>query len=85
MVPNASPSEEPQSDFASMLEKSFEEVDHVRRGDLLSGTVLACDEYGIIVDVGLKRDGVVLRHDLEALGKWFESVDEYEGVHIANS
>jgi small subunit ribosomal protein S1 len=35
------------------------------RGDLLRGTVIALDSYGAIVDVGLKRDGVILKADLE--------------------
>ncbi len=64
-----SPSDDPQSDFAALLERSFENLDSVRRGDLLSGTILAIDEHGIIIDVGLKRDGVVQRSDIEALGE----------------
>jgi small subunit ribosomal protein S1 len=54
-------------DFAALLEKSFEEIDDVRRGDILTGTILAVDNQGIIVDVGLKRDGVVPRSDLDAV------------------
>jgi len=54
-------------DFAALLEQSFEEIDEVKRGDILSGTILAIDNHGMIVDVGLKRDGVVPRTDLDAL------------------
>jgi small subunit ribosomal protein S1 len=54
-------------DFAALLEKSFEEIDDVRRGDILTGTILAVDNQGVIVDVGLKRDGVVPRSDLDAV------------------
>ncbi len=68
MVRSSSPSDDPQLDFATLLEQSFENVDKVERGDLLTGTILAIDEYGIIVDVGLKRDGVVPRSDVEAFG-----------------
>jgi small subunit ribosomal protein S1 len=48
------------------------------RGDLLEGVVIAKDPNGIIVDLGLKRDGVVARSDLERLAKeetWFEVGD----------
>lgn len=54
-------------DFAALLEASFDEMDDVQRGDILTGTILAIDHQGIIVDVGLKRDGVVPRSDLESL------------------
>lgn len=37
------------------------------RGQLLEGTVLTVDTGGLIVDLGLKRDGVVPRADLEKL------------------
>lgn len=67
MAQEPSPTEDPQIDFASLLEESCEKLGQVERGDLLVGTILACDEHGIIVDVGLKRDGVVPRSDLEGL------------------
>lgn len=55
-------------DFATLLEQSFEEsFEQVSRGDLREGVVLASDEYGVIVDIGLKRDGVVPRSELESL------------------
>lgn len=38
-----------------------------QRGDLLRGTIIAMDSHGMIVDVGLKRDGVISRIDLEKL------------------
>jgi small subunit ribosomal protein S1 len=37
------------------------------RGHLLQGSVLAVDSGGLIVDLGLKRDGVVPRSDLDKL------------------
>ena len=52
-------------DFAAMLEASFAEDEQAERGDLVSGVVLAVDNYGLIVDVGLKRDGIVPRRDLD--------------------
>lgn len=62
-----SQSSDSQTDFATLLEESFH-VESVRRGDILTGTILAIDDQGIIVDVGLKRDGVVPRTDLDNLG-----------------
>jgi small subunit ribosomal protein S1 len=54
-------------DFAALLEASFAE-ETVERGDIVVGSILAVDNYGLIVDVGLKRDGVVPRKDLERMG-----------------
>jgi small subunit ribosomal protein S1 len=54
-------------DFAALLEESFA-MEQPERGDILTGTVLAIDNQGLIVDVGLKRDAVVSRSDLDRLG-----------------
>ncbi len=54
-------------DFAALLEQSFEELEEVSRGDVLEGTILAIDEQGMIIDVGLKRDGVIPRAEAEEL------------------
>lgn len=53
-------------DFAALLEASFSEKEP-ERGEIISGTVLAVDKQGLIVDIGLGRDGIVLRQDLERL------------------
>jgi len=53
-------------DFAALLEESFA-FEQPERGDLLTGLVLAIDNQGMIVDVGMKRDGVVPRNDLERM------------------
>ena len=60
--------EESDLDFAALLEESFI-MDQPSRGDVVTGTVLAVDNQGLIVDVGLKRDAVVSRNDLERLGE----------------
>ncbi|MGF1505926.1 MAG: 30S ribosomal protein S1 [Chloroflexi bacterium] len=55
-------------DFATLLEQSFEEtIDDLERGDVLTGTIQAIDDYGIIVDVGMKTDGVIPRSEVENL------------------
>ncbi len=53
-------------DFMTLLEESFA-IEQPERGDLLTGTVLAIDNQGMIVDLGMKRDGVVPRNDLERM------------------
>ncbi|MBZ0275091.1 MAG: S1 RNA-binding domain-containing protein, partial [Anaerolineae bacterium] len=55
-------------DFAALLEASFAET-ALERGDLVTGTILAVDNQGLIVDVGVGRDGIVSRFDLDRLGK----------------
>jgi len=70
--------QETSLDFAAMLEESFE-MEQPERGDILTGTVLAIDNQGMIIDVGLKRDAVVTRNDLERLG---EDLDVQVGDEI---
>ncbi len=53
-------------DFAALLEASFAQKEP-ERGEIISGTVLAVDNYGLIVDVGIGRDGIVPRKDLDRL------------------
>lgn len=54
-------------DFAALLEASF--VEEPERGDVVTGTILAVDNQGLIVDIGaMKRDGIVPRKDIERLG-----------------
>ncbi|MBA3872152.1 MAG: S1 RNA-binding domain-containing protein [Anaerolineae bacterium] len=55
-----------EMDFAAMLEASF--AKEPERGDIVTGTILAVDRNGLIVDVGLKRDGIVPRRDLDRVG-----------------
>ncbi len=56
----------PDMDFLSLLEASFD-FGQPERGDLLNGVIVAIDSQGIIVDLGMKRDGVVPRTDLERM------------------
>lgn len=55
-----------EMDFAAMLEASFAES-FPGRGDIVTGTILGVDNQGLIVDVGLKRDGIVSRRDIERM------------------
>lgn len=58
------------ADLPENLEALLSQVDAVaapRRGDLLTGRVLAVGDDGLIIDLGKKRDGVVPRSDLQGL------------------
>jgi small subunit ribosomal protein S1 len=66
-----------EMDFAALLEASFAE-EQAERGDIVTGSILAVDNYGLIIDIGLKRDGVVPRKDLERMGV------EASGFHVGD-
>ncbi len=55
------------TEFAQLLDAFFAEK-QPERGDVVTGTILAVDSQGLIVDVGLKRDGIVSRRDIEHMG-----------------
>lgn len=58
---------EADMDFAALLEASFAE-EMPERGDIVTGTIVSVDNQGLIVSVdGMKRDGIVLRRDLERM------------------
>lgn len=59
--------EESEMSFAALLEESFKRR-MPEQGDVVTGTILAVDQQGLLVDVGLKKDGVVHKNDLERLG-----------------
>jgi small subunit ribosomal protein S1 len=67
-------------DFTTLLD-NVEEMANPRRGDLLHGHVLAIDPEGLIVDLGLKRDGIVPCTDLETLSS--EDVSPGVGDEVA--
>ncbi len=56
-----------EQDFATMLEMSLA-GNQLERGDIITGTILAVDYNGLIVDVGWKHDGIVSRQDIERMG-----------------
>lgn len=56
-----------EMDFLTLLEESFA-VEQPVRGDIVTGIVQSIDNMGLLVDLGMKRDGVVSRADLERLG-----------------
>lgn len=64
-------------DFAALLEEHFREAP-LERGDLVTGTVLMKDQFGLLIDIGMKNDGLVTKQDLERLQRdvEFEVGDE---------
>jgi small subunit ribosomal protein S1 len=60
---------EDKVEFAEDLAQLLDEHDYYRPtvGDIRTGTIVAISEQGIIVDLGLKRDGLVQPSDLEEL------------------
>jgi small subunit ribosomal protein S1 len=52
-----------QENFYTLLET----IGDVQRGSLLTGQIIAIDHLGVIVDLGLKRDGVIPSSDLDRL------------------
>jgi small subunit ribosomal protein S1 len=58
------------TDIHENLEALLSQADRVaepQRGDLLRGIVISTDEKGLIIDLGLKRDGVIPAEDLGTL------------------
>jgi small subunit ribosomal protein S1 len=55
-----------QDNLESLLSQA-DQVSKPRRGDLLQGCILSIDAKGAIIDLGVKRDGVVPETDLAAL------------------
>ena len=58
--------EEKQSDFGSLLE-SYYDFDEPQRGDIRDAEILQIHPKEIVVDLGVKRDGVVPPTDIERL------------------
>lgn len=54
-------------DFIALLEQSLAE-NQLERGEIKTGTILAVDYHGLIVDIGWKHDGIVSRQDVERMG-----------------
>jgi len=69
--PNSHDSTDPgstgQSPTGKDLNEYLTEYKAPRRGDICTGVVMEANERGLIVDVGLKREGLVPAEDLERL------------------
>lgn len=62
---------EEQPDFAVQLEQFLEEHDYdmPKAGDIRTGVIVSISQQGIIVDLGVKRDGLVPASDLQKLSE----------------
>ncbi len=63
---------DPQEEFAALLEESYDYT-QPQRGDIRQGVILSIGKQDILVDLGLKRDGVALRQDLNLLDEEYRS------------
>lgn len=62
---------EEQPDFAIELEQFLEEHDYdmPKAGDIRTGVIVSISQQGVIVDLGVKRDGLVPASDLQKLSE----------------
>ncbi len=62
---------EEQPDFAFQLEQFLEEHDYdvPKVGDIRPGVIVSISQQGVIIDLGLKRDGLVPVSDLQKLSE----------------
>lgn len=71
--------EEEELSFAELLDSYTYESPH--RGQILEGEILRVDENEVLVDVGLKRDAIVPRTDLDRLSE--ETIESLAvGQHV---
>jgi len=61
--------EEQENDFRQDMERLLDEHDYAlpEVGDIRTGIIVSVSERGVIVDLGLKRDGIIQPQDLEKL------------------
>jgi hypothetical protein len=58
-----------EQQFAAWIERNQDSHRPLRRREIWKATVVAVDDEGLVVDLGVKRDGFVPRSDLRALDK----------------
>jgi small subunit ribosomal protein S1 len=71
----------PHEELSALLEETSL-VANPRRGDVLKGRVIATESRGIVVDVGLKREGIVPSEDLRRLGSGVTIPEVGESVQV---
>lgn len=59
--------EEKYQDFADLLESSFAGVEELKRGDIRQAEILEIHKNEIVVDVGVKHDGIIPQQDIERM------------------
>lgn len=67
-IPTSRPAAEaPLEDMASLMEMADQEARGLRRGEMLEGTVVSIDRDGVLVDVGMKSEGMVPAAEVQKL------------------
>jgi small subunit ribosomal protein S1 len=59
---------EQDDEFAAMLEADYD-YERLRRGEIREATIVLIEENEVIVDLGVKRDGIISQRDLERLSE----------------
>lgn len=68
-VKTAGANAQAETDFEALLAEFFANEEPLERGDIVTGQIVAVDGQGLIVSIeGMKRDGIVLRKDLDRMG-----------------
>jgi len=68
-------------DFAAVWEE-YLSGSQLERGDMLNGTIRSVNMHGLIVDVGWKYDGIVLRQDIERMGMQVNDFSAGESIEV---
>jgi small subunit ribosomal protein S1 len=58
-----------QQQFAAWIERNQDSHRPLRRREIWKATIVAANEEGLVVDLGVKRDGFIPRRDLKALDR----------------
>src|SRR5256714_914932 len=57
------------NEMAALLEKSASPI-NIKRGDVVEGVIVRIDQDEILVDIGLKSEGILSTRELPASGEW---------------
>src|SRR6266699_1232676 len=64
------------NEMADFLEKSASPI-NIKRGDVVDGVIVRIDQDEILVDIGLKSEGVLSTKELPAAGDW-----SFDNLHL---
>jgi small subunit ribosomal protein S1 len=67
-VPVAETSEQPAAD-ANWLDQDTSEIKRLKRGDVVEGTITATSPTSVMVDIGMKTEGIIPGRELERMGR----------------
>ena len=66
---NSNPEELNQNEMEALLAASTTPI-NIKRGDVVDGVIVRIDQDEILVDIGLKSEGVLSTKELPATGDW---------------